>query len=113
MQIDVSAALFGVVQVIDHLKTLGTVEIIDARDFHELLLLRCIAQLCHYGDKRIARDDQCHLVGGLDQRQQIAAGQLGQLISQSVNRLHQRRGMHAHRSIVPTRRIFRCNCMMP
>ena len=101
-------------QVIDHLEPLWPLRIVNARNFHQLLVLRAIPQPFHHAHDAVARDDKGNLVRGLDQREQIRADERAQAICDAVRVNNSGGGMHAaHLSIVPTRRILRWSCIMP
>ena len=99
-------------QAVNHLETRVLIRPVDARDFHQLLIGTVIAQ----GDHRLneaRRDDRdgdfaVHFVDA----DNILAKRLGNRVSHAIIAGITGGGM-AHRVTVPSRRIFRCNCMMP
>jgi hypothetical protein len=100
--------------MIDHLEPFRALGIIDARDFHQLLILGLVTQGRHHGNERLALHHKADLVRRLDKRKQIGAHQRTQGIRRAFGMDNSGSGMHAaHLSIVPMRRILRWSCMMP
>ena len=100
-------------QMIDDFEPLWPVGIIDPGDLHELLIGKFVAQADHHPGNRFAAHGDAVLAHGEDMRDQIAADDFLQCLDNAVARRDQGSGTGHQRSIVPVRRIFRCNCMTP
>ena len=85
---------------------------VHAGDFHQLLIVERVTQLHHAAEEFFAPHGQRDFAIRFDSIKQIDAKRLARCIDDAVIR-GIAGGRMAHRSIVPTRRIFRCNCMMP
>ena len=100
-------------QVIDDLEPLGAVGIVDPGDFHELLVIQIVAQRDHHARDGLAADGDAVFVRVEHMREHIVAEQLFERGGKPRTGRDQGSGMGHQRSIVPTRRIFRCNCITP
>ena len=99
-------------QAIDDLEARIAIGPVDPGDFHQLLVIERIAQLHHAAEQFLALHDQRDLAIGFDSIDKIVAQRLARGLDHALVRSIFRSGV-AHRSTVPTRRIFRCSCMMP
>ena len=114
--VDADAVVLGEAQqAIDHLEPLGAIRIIDAGDFHQLLIGELIVQDRQRFDHRLTTDVQRIFADAFADLDQPIAERGGQSIAQPFGHDEAGKGVRydAHRSNVPTRRIFRCNCITP
>lgn len=99
---------------IDDLEPLGTIGIVDAGDLHELLIgkPRRVAQCDHRVIQVLATNVESDLADLVDRVEQHAAergaGRVDRAVIGGIGWCGR-----PHRSMLPDRRIFRCNCMMP
>ncbi|PAV93707.1 hypothetical protein WR25_16019 [Diploscapter pachys] len=103
-------------QAIDDLEPLRTIRIVDAGDFHQLLIFEAgrIAQLGQRVGDRLTlyvERNLADLVNRVDQRR---AERRADRFDRFAIEVRRKGGSgRPHRSMLPLRRIFRCNCMMP
>ncbi len=101
-------------QVIDDFEPLGALGIVDAGDLHQLLIVELVAQGTQHVGDAFARDVDRNLVDlVLGRKEGVADRGFHRVDDALAGRNEGSRARHRQRSIVPSRRIFRCNCMMP
>ncbi len=100
-------------QMIDDFKSFGAIGVIDPGNLHHLLIFKIVAQRDHHPGDRVACHGDAVFVGGKIMREQVGAEQLLELGRQGGARRNEGCRMSHQRSIVPVRRIFRCNCITP
>jgi hypothetical protein len=99
-------------QVIVDLKPLRPFGIVDPGNLHQLLVAELVASDAAGLDQLVALHRNGQLVDMLTRRNERIADRRAIGVNEALaGPDHGSR--HPHRSIVPSRRIFRCSCMMP
>ncbi len=99
-------------QMIIDLEPFGSIEVIGPGDFHQLLVTEIVARDPARLDDRLTRNGETGLADVVFRREQARAQRLGENVGETRPLLDSGK-VRGHREIVPSRRILRCNCMIP
>ncbi len=98
--------------MIIHFEPLSALGIVNPGDLHQLLVAKVVARDAARLDQPFARDRDGQLVRMVLRIHERLTDRLFKAARKALARGNEGCRM-AHRSIVPSRRIFRCSCMMP